>query len=167
MNALERTLRFLSPEWYCRWGLNRANRERSKKLKATKSLSGLERQNLISQLDWEVYEWADWLGEMEEKELVRKAKKMDVYLDEIPLPKPDVEDREDPAYRAPSHFELGPMGNERLRHDCRAALTKAMRERFPAYRRERREKVQLWISLIAVLTGLVGAATALVSVWKR
>jgi len=92
---------------------------------------------------------------------------MDIYLEDIPLPKPVVDDREDPAYRAPSHFELGPYGNERLHCDSRAALAKAMRERLPAYRKERREVLQLWINFIAVLTGLVGAATALVVAWRK
>jgi len=167
MNALERTFRFLSPKWYCRWGLNRATRERSEKLKATQSLSKIERQNLINQLDGEIYEWADWLGEMEDKELVRRARRMDIYLDDIPLPKRDAEDREDPAYRTPSHFELGPWGNNRLRSESRAALTKAMHERLPTYRRERREIRQLWINFLAVLTGLIGAATVFVTVWKK
>ena len=74
MNTLERVSRFLSPKSCCRWGLNRANRERSQKLKAAQSLSKVERRDLINRLDWEVYEWADWLGEMEDKELVRRAK---------------------------------------------------------------------------------------------
>jgi hypothetical protein len=108
MNILKRAFRFLFPKWYCRWGLNRAKRERSKKLAAAKSLPRLERQNLIAQLDFDFYGWADWLGEMEDRELVRRAAKMDVYLDDIPLPKPDAEDRDDPAYRPPSHYELGP-----------------------------------------------------------
>jgi len=142
-------------------------RERSRRLKAAQSLTPLQRQNLRNELDFGICEWLDWLGEMEDKELARRAKKMDVYLIDIPLPKPAVEDRDDPAYRAPSHFELGPYGNERLYSDSRAALTKAMHERFPAYRKERREILQLWINLIAVLTGLVGAATALVLACRK
>ena len=164
MNALERTFRFLSPKWYCQWGLSRAKRERSKKLKAARSLPKLERQNLIARLEHDVYEWADWLREMEDRKLVRRAAKMDVYLDDIPFPKLD---EEGSASLRPSHYELGPYGNELLHNDTRTALEKAMREQFPAYRKERRDILQLWINLIAVLIGLVGAATALVVAWRK
>jgi hypothetical protein len=130
-------------------------------------LSPLERQNLVAELDFELCEWEEWLTEMEDKELIRRAKKMDVYLDDIPFPKPDETAGRNSAYIRPSHYEPGRYGNELLHYDSRAALIKAMRERFPAYRKEQRERLQLWINLVAVLTGLVGTATALVVAWRK
>jgi hypothetical protein len=168
MRTIEYLARRWSPKRYCRWMLARARREREKKLKAARSLPASERANLADQLDHDIFELEQWLTEMEDEELVGRARSMDVYLDDIPIPKPQDEQDEQLRSRGLNpHYYMGSYWNELLHPDCRAALTKAIRERYPAYRKERREKWDIGIRVAAALTGLIGAATGLVALLKK
>jgi hypothetical protein len=165
MNVFNRALRRWSPKRYCRWMLARAKRERREKLKAARELPAVEQRNLAAKLDWDMWGWQDWLQEIEESELVNRARKMDVYLDDIPLPPADDEDseRQDPN----SHYRMGSSGNTLLHPDSRAALIKKVRERYPLYRKEQREIWELWMKAAALLIGVLGAASALVALLKK
>jgi hypothetical protein len=167
MRTIERVMRWWSPKWYCRSMLGRAKREREEKLKAAKSLAAVERTNLADRFDSDIFEWEAWLTEFEDTELVKRGRAMDVYLDDIPFPEREQE-KED-WYRHPHdrHYVFDPFWNEVLHPDCRVALNKAIRERFPTYRKERREIRQLWITAGTVVTGLIGAATGLFAVLKK
>ncbi len=163
MNALERALRWWSPKRYCRWMLGRGKRERREKLNAARSLSAAEKQKLADQLYCDTQELREWLEEMEDAELIQRARKMDVYLEDIPLPPDDDLEELEPN----SHYRPGAFGNQLLHEDSHAALTKAMRERYPSYRKERREIWELWIKVLTLLIGLIGAATGLVALLKK
>lgn len=58
-------------------------------------------------------------------------------------------------------------GSEYLHHDTRQELLKRIREREPAYRKERRERWQLFMSVLGAITGLLSAATALVLAFRK
>ena len=123
-------------------------------------LSAQDRHDLRRKLDDDIWEWREWLCEIQDKELVAKALRMDVYLDEIPVPSPvDGLNKK--------HFTLGTFGNELLQHESREALVKKTREQLPAYRKERREIVELYMKAGTVIVGILGAATGFTAVWKK
>lgn len=148
------------PKRYCSRGLARAEQRAREELKAAKGLSAAERHDLRRKLEEDIWEWREWLCEIEDKELVAKALKMDVYLDEIPVPSPvDGMDK--------SHYTLGTFGNELLRLESKEALIKKVREKSPAYRKERREILELYSKAGAVMIGIIGAATGLFAVLNK
>jgi len=136
-----------------------------KQLKAASNLPPAKRQELKTELDSEAWEWLDSIREIEDTELVSRAAKMDVYIDEIPLPPPAYEGD------SPRHYETGSFGNRYLHDETRSSLLAKTRERLPAYRKERREVVELYIKVatlaITGVTGLLGAATGLVALIKK
>lgn len=140
-----------------------------KRIHAAQSLTPVERGNLFAERDHALYEWESWLAEIEDAKLVRRASRMDIYLDDIPVPA----DEEDRASWEPQdrHYRFSDFANLILVPECRSALKKAMRERAPAYRKERREVWELWIKIgtlaVAALTGLIGTAIGLVSLLKK
>jgi hypothetical protein len=164
MRAIERLFRWWSPKRYCIWKLARLRREHKKKMNAARSLSTLERTNLDAELSSGMWELEEWLTEIEDTELVRKARKMDVYLEDIPIP---VIEEDGPWQPHDRHYRIGGFGNELLDPACRDALVKAIRERYPTYRKERREVWELWIKGVTIVIGLIGAATGLVAIWKK
>jgi hypothetical protein len=110
----------------------------------------------------EIREWEDWLAEIEDTAVVSRAKKMDIDLDDLPIPAD-----EGNSNRVPSHYETSPFGNDILRFESRQALRKAMRERSPAYRKEQRETWDLLLKGVALAIGLVGATSGLVALLKK
>ena len=54
-----------------------------------------------------------------------------------------------------------------FRHEFRQALIKAVREREPIYRKERREIIDLGVKRIAAIIGILGAAIGLFTVIRR
>ena len=100
-------------------------------------------------------EWYDWLTSIEDEELIDKAVQMDLSLDDIPMPNcaPD-----ELGFVKPSHWDKAKMnfGTRVLYSDTRRALQKAIRERAPAYRKERREVREFYLKLAL---GLGSAAT--------
>lgn len=155
-DRLKALLARVSSERYIRWNLRAARRAHRKRLKEP----GANREVLERDLYWEEQEWLDWLRELEDKRLIEDARKMDVYLDDIPFPL-DEENRRLP------HFRHGTWGDEFLQSDSRAALRKAMRERGPIYRKETREVWDLRIKILTALTGLVGVIIGLVAVLRK
>ena len=112
----------------------------------------------------ELNEWLEWKRRIEDKELIANAKKMGVFLDDIPIP--PTEDERDDGY-----YNLGDFGSDILRHEVRIVLEKKKREREPFYKKERREEMDFYIkSLTAIITaiaGLTGAAIGLFTVLKK
>ena len=98
---------------------------------------------------------------MEDRDLVRKARKMDVYLEDIPTP------RNDQGGPIQAHYETGSFGNQLLFEKCRWALTKAIHERMPSYRKERREVADIWLRGAALIVGLLGSLTGLIAILKK
>lgn len=148
------------PKQYVTVMLARAEQRARDGLKAAKALSATERRNLRDELEQDVWEYREWLCEIEDKELVTKALRMDIYLDELPIPSP-IEGMNK------SHYTFGTFGNELLHSKSRQALVKKVREKSPAYRKERREIIEVYIKAGTVIVGIIGAATGLFAVLRR
>jgi hypothetical protein len=162
MKIFNNFLRRWFPKQYCLRGLKRTEEHHKKLLKAA---APQEKYDLKSELDSDIWEWLDWLTEIEDAELIAKAAKMDIYLDEIPLPPLE------PGEDRPNHYRIGNFGNRLLCKESREALVRKVRERAATYRKERREIVELYIKVAAIIitgiTGLLGAATGLVALLKK
>ena len=156
MSFYARFMRKWFPKTYVVQGLKRAEEANRKALRGA---SPDKRGELREQLLWELREWIDWAQEIEDNELILKAKKMGIYLDEIPLPLSE-------AGEQPSHYEAGSFGNIYLSPEARIALRIKVREYEPTFQKNRREAIGLAGSLIAGATGLVGAATGLISLLR-
>lgn len=156
MTPYAKFIRTWFPKTYAKQGLKKAE-EAYGQLKAAPSDKG---ENIKSQILWELWEWEQWIQEIEDSELVKKAARMDVYLDEIPAPYSESQERH-------SHYEISKFGNRYLNHDTRVSLQTKMRERSPAFRKERREVIELRIkvatAILTGMTGLLGAATGLIA----
>jgi hypothetical protein len=154
------------PKRYALRKLREQEDENRRKIKAAgSSLTAIEKYNLESELNHDLFEWIDWIQEIDDQKSVARARKMDIYLDDIP-PSPS----EDKIYDdGPHHTFSG--GHRLLRPASRAALMAKIHERNPAYKRERREVIELWIKIgtlaLALLTGLIGAATGFVALWWK
>jgi len=44
---------------------------------------------------------------------------------------------------------------------------RAVREREPIYRKERREQIELYIKLITAITGVIGAAIGFLAIFRK
>jgi hypothetical protein len=161
VETLDSLMRRWFPRQYCIRGRRGTERENKLKLKAAEHLSANDRWNLKQQLELDLWEWDDWLTEMDDERLVAKAAKMDIDLDDIPLPP-----SEEPE-RRPSHYVLTNYGNRCLHFQTRKALKARMRDRAPSYRRERREFWDLIVKAIPFVTGLIGTAIGLVAAIKK
>jgi hypothetical protein len=158
MTGLDSLIRRWFPRRYCIRGLRRAEDAHKRQLKA--AVSADERYKLKRQLENDVWEWTDWLREIDDKRLIAKAAKRDIDLDDIPLPQQQPDER-------PSHYELGTFGNRYLADETRKAIKAKMREKAPAYRKERREFLDLIIKALPFVTGLIGTAIGLVAAIKK
>lgn len=105
----------------------------------------------------------DWLTEIDDERLVAKAAKMDIDLDDFPFPPNEPNEPDE----RPSHYVLGKFGNRYLAPETRKALKAKMRDRAPAYRKERREIWELLVKAVPLITGLIGVAIGLVATLKR
>jgi hypothetical protein len=150
-------LRRWFPKRYIRKMMKRTEDENRDRLRAAQSLPALERQKLAAELNSQLWEWGDWLQSIEDNELIKQAKNMEIDLDGIPFPEPD-------EFQQPGYWKQGTFGNELLYTESRQAIRKAVRERMPAYRKERREQVQFYWSLFI---GAMGTIIALVAVLKK
>ncbi len=117
------------PKRYARQGHRRAEEASREQLRVA---SPDKREEIKDRLTWELWEWIDWVREIEDAEVVAKAAKMDIHLDD--MPPPYSEDHEQH-----SHYEIGNFGNRLLNNETRLALRAKTQERGPAYRKERRE----------------------------
>jgi len=108
-------------------------------------------QELDYQYYWEMQEIEEGRRSLIQEKLIQKAKRL-----MLPVPSRDFErlkeNHEDQNWR------YGQFGDTLLKDD---ALTQLRRE----IRREKKEKRDSWIPIISVLTGLIGAAAALSSIW--
>lgn len=99
------------------------------KIKAAGNISEVERHNLRTSFNGELEDWAESLMILEDGEDIRKTKKMNIYLEDIPFPSTD----DDDLYAIKnSHYRSGPFGSTVLCPESRNALRKRMRERKAA-----------------------------------
>src|SRR5262249_35037642 len=150
----DRALRKWRPKRYIHMMMRRTEIQHREKLKTVKS--SLDRRELEAHHNFQMCEWYDWLTSIEDEELIDKAVQMDLSLDDIPMPNcaPD----ELGFVETPSHWDKTKMnfGTRVLYSDTRRALQKAIRERAPTYRKERREVREFYLKLAL---GLGSAAT--------
>jgi hypothetical protein len=149
MKISRNIIRALFPKTYIKFGIQ------SCKKRFEKVPDGREAFN------YELLDYEEWLREIEDKELIKKAEKMDIYLDEIPY---EEYDPKDPHDIKNSHFYYGTFGSKMLGHNTRKSLIKKVRERVPSYRKERRE---FFIELSGILIGVIGALSGLVAVLSK
>jgi hypothetical protein len=136
--------------------MKRAELEHRDKLKAVKSSA--DRQELEAFHNFDMRDLDDWLTSIEDKELIKKATRMDLSLDDIPTPDcaPD---------EVPGHWDSGESGTRLLYSDTRRALQKAIRERAPAYRKERREIQEFYLKVVlGVATATTGVGGTLIGI---
>jgi hypothetical protein len=111
-------------------------------------------------------EFEEWLASIEDHELITKATRIDLSLDDIP--EPDYGPGE-----TPGHWLIGEYGRRRrfLCTDSRRALQKAIRERAPVYRKERRKIYEFYLKIVlgvgGVMTGIGGTIIGIISVLKK
>lgn len=161
MKPVDTILRKFLPRRYCLMMSNRAEKEMRKQISAAKNKSAIERHNIKYHFDQQFQEWHEWITEIDDKVMIKKAAKMDIYLDDVPIPPSD----SDSGW--PSHYVVGTFGSVLLHSDVRDALIRKKRERMPAYRKERREVQELYAKYAAAITGIIGSLTGLFAVLMK
>jgi len=132
------------------------------KLKTAKSSE--DRQELEADHGVDMQSLDGSLTGINDEELVAKAERMDLSLDDIPMPDCAPDER-------PGRWIDTDFGNQVLCIDSRRALQKAVRERAPAYRKERREIHELYLKvflqIVAALTGIGGTIIGIIAILKK
>lgn len=166
MNAFLKLWRYLHPRSYVRMQIARIERRlRNTRPNFGASLVTIDEQRKnTEQLKSDRHEFYEWQLEIYDKALFKRAAKIGVYPDEITFP-----DTKDGRNIGRYHFS-GTFGNELLRHEFREPFVRAIREREPLYRKERREQIELVVKIIAALTaaitGIIGALIGLIAIRK-
>jgi hypothetical protein len=150
---------------YIRKMTKRTEADHRKRIReAQSSLTPTEIFNLKNELNFDLFELIEWEQNVEDRELIATANKLDIDLREIPRPEPE-------EFQEPGLWKVGSHGSEILYDESRREIKKAVRELMPEYRKERRDAVEFYIKIITlivtVMTGLVGAATGLVALLKK
>lgn len=134
-----------------------------KKLKAAQSNE--ERINLQSEfVQCTLGEWQEWLTNIDDKELINRARKADVYLDDIPHAEHDEQDMHSLKN---SHYYVGSFGDMLLDPTVKKSLTQTYRKRHPEYRKECKEIIGIWVQIGGAFTGILGALTGLIVVYNK
>ena len=156
-----RVLRRWFPKRYINKLMKSSGEEFRQQLQEIRALGlpTLERQNREAELNAhaDFWELREWLYSIEDKELTRRATKIGIDLDDIPFPEPE-------QFQRPGLRKMSSFGYEVLYDESRKAINKAVRERLPVYRKERREVVQFYWTLFI---GAMGTIIALAAVLKK
>lgn len=131
MNIFRKVYVRIFPKVYIRRSIGGIERKFREKRHQAIDLPQLEQWNLEAEFHHELGEWLDWQRSIEDKDQVKRAKKMDILLDDIPIPPPDEDD-----YRSSGHYYFGNSGDKLLQHDVRKAFETKIRERKPSYDKE-------------------------------
>ncbi|MEQ1704791.1 MAG: hypothetical protein ABL867_02310 [Rickettsiales bacterium] len=163
MKLFRRFLRKFYTKHYIHSEIKRTQAEYNKK-RVTKGLSKDDRHYLEHNFSDDMRELDEWLEGIENQEMLKKAKKMDIELSDFPYPHFD----EDDSYQIKnSHYYIGHFGERLLRFETRQLLRKAISEKAPAYKKEKRENIELFIKGILMLSAFMGTATGLISAIKH
>jgi hypothetical protein len=159
----DRALRRWFPKRYIRMMMTRLTLEYHEKRKAAKSKD--DRWEIERDHDFAMEEWDDWLRSIDDRELVNKAARMDLSLDDFLIPESN---RVEPKF---GHWYESKFGSRILERDSRRALQKAIRERVPTYRKERRELYEFYLKIIfgvgTAITGIGGTIIGIISILKK
>lgn len=168
MKDLYRPLRHINQRLYVRWTIRRIER-RIRWLKDQKWAQDRtdEEHQRITRLEDDRHEYEEWQDTIEEAALIKRAKQIGLYLDEIIfLPTPD-----DSMYQIGKYRQPGQFGNIVLIPAFRRELEKAVRQREPIYKKEKHESAEFWLKVIGtistVLVGIIGAITGLIAVANK
>ncbi len=102
------------------------------------------------------YELIDWEQAISDSALEKKARKLEIYFWEFPVP-PERNEQD------MGHWYTGPFGSRLLRSETRNALKTRILERAALARREGREDAALIIQAASMLTALGGVAVAILA----
>jgi hypothetical protein len=152
------------PKRYIRMMMTRETLQHREKVQAAKSRE--DRRGLEASHDWDMRSWKEWLINIEDHELVTRAARMDLSLDDIPVPAAS-----DPNERPGHWLETSLPETPVLHWESRRALQKTIRERAPAFRKERREIADFYLKLVlgigGVITGIGRTIIGIVAVLKK
>jgi hypothetical protein len=162
MNIIQEASRRFRPRLYIRMEIARL--ERGDKALRRVTMSPDQRNEQESRLHQELTELYEWELTFKDKDLVKRATKIGIYLDEIEFDNVLSQDN------VGRYYMIGTFGDEYLRDGFRTSLLKAVREREPIYRKERREQIELALKIIgsitASITGIIGALIGLLAIRK-
>ncbi|CCG41127.1 hypothetical protein [Magnetospirillum molischianum] len=128
--------------------------------KASSHLPADEKDDLLRRNDDDIREYREWLTSIEDKELWKKALKVDVDIEGIPIPEPD-------DYQRAGHWRCGTFGSDILHHEVRRALKGKIRERMPSYLKEREDMMNMYVNKpITIATGLLGVVSAIIALLR-
>lgn len=115
-------------------------------------------------------EWEVVLRSIEDKRLLKKAHRMDLSLDDLPLPE-YIHDPDSPYEISGYWVCYKPLALRLLEHDTHRALLKIMRDRAPVYRKERREIQEFYLKLVlgigSAITGIGGTFIGIIALLKK
>jgi hypothetical protein len=164
MNVFLKTWRRLHRESHVRMQIACTERKLHDLHTVRMGVATAEQRERARRLEGDRHEYCEWQLEIEDKALLKRAAKIGVYPDEVVFPETK-DDRNMGRY----HYS-GTFGNELLRDEFRQPFVKAIREREPLYRKERREQIELTVKVIAALTaaitGIIGALIGLYAIRK-
>jgi hypothetical protein len=162
-SVYDRALQRWFPKRYFRKTMRRAEIDHIDQLTAVKSSA--DREELEAYHNFYMRHWGDLLTSIEDKELIKKATRMDLSLDDIPM------SEEGRADERPGHWDTLDTGTRVLHDDTRRALQKAIRERAPAYRKEKREMqefyLKVFLGVTTAVTGLGGTIIGIIAFLKK
>lgn len=164
MRILRKWYARLFPKVYIRKGIARVEKEFLEKRRHASQLTLEERQKLESNFASELEYWHGCRYSIEDQELIRAARKMDIFLEDIPIPSPQILLSDEGYYR------INNYGESILREEVRDELIKKMRARQSSYNKEQREKVEYYVkittSITAACTGLIGVVIGLLTIMR-
>jgi hypothetical protein len=156
----KRALRRWFPKRYIHMMLRRTEIEYRDKLKTVKSSA--DRQELAADHHFEMSDWEQWLASIEDEKLIKEAARMDLSLDDIPMFVS--------LGKKTGHWDAE-IRDRVLYDDTRRALQKAIRERAPAYRKEKRERQEFYLKVVlgvmTAVTGLGGTIIGIIAFLKK
>lgn len=147
----------------------------SRMRKAERAEDSLNLEKQLAEYQFDRSELADRLSEIQDQELVSRAREHHVFPPDIGCaernwnvrPIIDYGDSETGIEGPPSAWEVGKWGNQWLTSDAEDELRKRLRAADKERRRERREVWSFWVSIFfgvfGTLTGLLGVLASLLS----
>lgn len=159
MNIYNKFLRIFFLKDYIQNCITKEKLLHEKKLKS-KALTTQERHDLEQNFRISIQEWEEYRDCINDAEMVKKAKKMDIELEDFEYP--DFHENNSHAIRH-SHYYYSEFWYKILFNKTRQELRKEMKERLPSYRKERKEAWDIWIKFAFLLIALIGSATGLIS----
>jgi hypothetical protein len=163
MKLYDAVLRRWFVKRYIAMMMERVSRDGDRRIKLAKT--SRERTELHQLVGEDIREYESWLQSIDDGELVKRAAKMDIWLDDIPLPDENLPDV------IPGHWDVNDFGQRVLFPDFRLQLKELIRAKGPAYRKERRETYEFYFKIFGgvatAVAGLGGIVIGIISVIRK